>query len=52
MMCHEGGYSAFGAPFLALAIIEELSGVKPGVVDPLSPLAASVLANAIGGREA
>jgi len=46
VMCHEGGYSAFSAPFLALAIIEQLSGVKSGVVDPLSPLAASY-----GGQE-
>jgi len=34
VMCHEGGYSAPTAPFFGLAVLEELSGIRTGVVDP------------------
>jgi len=38
--CHEGGYSELAAPFMALAILEEMCGIRSGVVDPVSPLIA------------
>jgi acetoin utilization deacetylase AcuC-like enzyme len=31
---HEGGYSRWTVPFYGLAVMEELSGIKTGVVDP------------------
>ncbi|HMM75861.1 MAG TPA: class II histone deacetylase [Gammaproteobacteria bacterium] len=31
---HEGGYSRWAVPFYGLAVMEELSGVTTGVVDP------------------
>jgi acetoin utilization deacetylase AcuC-like enzyme len=34
VMCHEGGYSATVVPFAGLAILETLSGISTGVVDP------------------
>jgi Histone deacetylase domain len=34
VLCHEGGYSPAYAPFCALAIVEELSGIDTGVDDP------------------
>jgi acetoin utilization deacetylase AcuC-like enzyme len=37
VMVHEGGYAAASAPYLALAIIEELSGIRSPVVDPFLP---------------
>lgn len=37
VLCHEGGYSAATVPFLGLAVIEQLSGLTSGVVDPLTP---------------
>ena len=33
-LVHEGGYSPTHVPFLGLAVIEELSGIQTGVVDP------------------
>jgi acetoin utilization deacetylase AcuC-like enzyme len=36
VVCHEGGYSPQVVPFAALAIIEQLSGCKTDVIDPLS----------------
>jgi len=44
--CHEGGYSELAAPFMALAILEEMCGIRSGVVDPVSPLIAG-----FGGQE-
>ncbi|RLA52513.1 MAG: class II histone deacetylase [Gammaproteobacteria bacterium] len=35
VMCHEGGYHAPSVPFYALAIVEQLSGIKTEVEDPL-----------------
>ncbi|MNG15215.1 Histone deacetylase-like amidohydrolase [compost metagenome] len=32
---HEGGYSEAYVPFCGLAVMEQLSGVHTGVVDPL-----------------
>jgi acetoin utilization deacetylase AcuC-like enzyme len=34
MMTHEGGYSAQYVPYCGLAVLETLSGVSTGVVDP------------------
>jgi acetoin utilization deacetylase AcuC-like enzyme len=34
VMSHEGGYSAPTTPFFGLAVMEELSGISTGVVDP------------------
>jgi len=42
VMCHEGGYSRYMAPFLGLAIIEELSGERAGVEDPFLPAIAAM----------
>lgn len=36
VLCHEGGYSAPTAPFLALPIFEELTGTPSGITNPLS----------------
>ena len=33
-LVHEGGYSPTHVPFLGLAVIEALSGIQTGVVDP------------------
>ena len=35
---HEGGYAPAYAPFCALAVLEELSGVDTGVEDPFLPI--------------
>ena len=34
MMTHEGGYSAHYVPYCGLAVLEQLSGMTSGVVDP------------------
>lgn len=44
--CHEGGYSELVVPFMALAVIEELCGVRSNVVDSVTPFIA-----ASGGQE-
>lgn len=36
VLCHEGGYHAPTAPFLALPIFEELAGETSGIANPLS----------------
>jgi acetoin utilization deacetylase AcuC-like enzyme len=36
VLCHEGGYSPTYAPFCGLAVIEELSGERSEVVDPMA----------------
>jgi acetoin utilization deacetylase AcuC-like enzyme len=36
VLAHEGGYSAFTAPFLALPIFEELNGAPSGIENPMS----------------
>jgi acetoin utilization deacetylase AcuC-like enzyme len=33
-LTHEGGYSTAHVPFCGLAVMEELSGISTGVVDP------------------
>jgi len=38
VMSHEGGYSAPTAPFFGLAVMEELSGISTGVVDPFQAI--------------
>ncbi len=34
VLCHEGGYSSTYVPYCGLAIVERLSGVSTGVLDP------------------
>jgi len=38
VMCHEGGYSESYVPFMGLAVMEELSGIRTEVEDPNLPL--------------
>jgi acetoin utilization deacetylase AcuC-like enzyme len=38
VLTHEGGYSPAYVPFLGLAVIEELSGVKSPIDDPYAPI--------------
>ncbi len=40
VMTHEGGYAAAYVPFLGLAVLEELSGIRSGTDDPYLPIAA------------
>jgi len=42
VLSHEGGYSPIYVPFCGLAVMEELSGVKTAVNDPMAARAASV----------
>jgi acetoin utilization deacetylase AcuC-like enzyme len=44
--CHEGGYSPAYVPYCGLAILEEMSGVRSSIEDPLLGLLA-----AFGGQE-
>jgi acetoin utilization deacetylase AcuC-like enzyme len=44
--CHEGGYSPAYVPYCGLAILEEMSGFRTGLKDPLLDLLA-----AFGGQE-
>jgi len=46
VLCHEGGYSTAHVPFCGLAVLEELSGISTGVVDPFLEFFAGV-----GGQE-
>ncbi|MFV0275641.1 MAG: class II histone deacetylase [Parahaliea sp.] len=46
LMCHEGGYNTWTVPFFGLAVMEALSGISTGVVDPFLEMAA-----ALGGQE-
>ena len=34
VLCHEGGYSRATVPFFGLAVMETLSGIDTGVIDP------------------
>ena len=34
VLCHEGGYSSTYVPYCGLAIVEQLSGIRTGVIDP------------------
>ncbi|MGZ0703084.1 class II histone deacetylase [Pseudomonas piscis] len=34
VLCHEGGYEANSVPYFGLAVIETLSGLHSGIVDP------------------
>jgi acetoin utilization deacetylase AcuC-like enzyme len=38
VVAHEGGYAPGYTPFCGLAVLEELSGVPTGVVDPFLPI--------------
>jgi acetoin utilization deacetylase AcuC-like enzyme len=42
VLSHEGGYSPVYVPFCGLAVLEELSGVKTAVDDPMAASVASV----------
>jgi acetoin utilization deacetylase AcuC-like enzyme len=42
VLSHEGGYSPIYVPFCGLAVVEELSGVKTAVNDPMAARAASM----------
>ena len=46
VLAHEGGYSTAHVPFCGLAVLEELSGISTGVVDPFLDFFM-----AIGGQE-
>ncbi len=46
VMCHEGGYNPATVPFCGLAVLEALSGIDTGVVDPFQELF-----NGLGGQE-
>src|SRR5262249_26897123 len=46
VLSHEGGYSPVYVPFCGLAVMEELSGVKTAVDDPMAASAA-----AVGGQD-
>jgi acetoin utilization deacetylase AcuC-like enzyme len=37
VLTHEGGYSSAYVPFCGLAIVEELSGIRTAIVDPIMP---------------
>src|SRR5579862_5444686 len=34
VLCHEGGYHKASVPFFGLAVIEQLSGIRSGMMDP------------------
>jgi len=38
LMCHEGGYNASTVPFMGLAVLEEMSGIRTEVTDPFQEL--------------
>jgi acetoin utilization deacetylase AcuC-like enzyme len=38
VLCHEGGYSGATVPFYGLAVMEQLSGIRTGVVDPFQDM--------------
>ncbi len=42
LLTHEGGYHLPSVPFLGLAVIEQLSGLKGSVSDPFAPLIAAM----------
>lgn len=46
LLCHEGGYNTWTVPFYGLAVMEQLSGINTGTVDPFLAMAA-----ALGGQE-
>lgn len=46
LLCHEGGYNTWTVPFFGLAVMEELSGIVTGTVDPFLEMHA-----ALGGQD-
>ncbi len=46
LMCHEGGYNGDTLPFMGLAVLEELSGIRTSVEDPFLEMMAS-----LGGQQ-
>lgn len=46
LMTHEGGYNAWTVPFFGLAVVEALSGVRSGTVDPFLEMHAG-----LGGQD-
>ena len=46
LLTHEGGYNTWTVPFFGLAVVEALSGIDSGTVDPFLEMA-----QALGGQE-
>ncbi len=46
LMCHEGGYNGDTLPFMGLAVVEELSGIRTQVDDPFLEIMAG-----LGGQQ-
>jgi len=42
LLTHEGGYSAPYVPFIGLAVVEELSGIRTEIDDPYLPMVAKL----------
>ncbi len=38
VLCHEGGYHKTSVPFMGLAVIEQLAGIRSGMSDPFLPI--------------
>lgn len=47
VLAHEGGYSEPMVPFLGLAVVEQLTGMRSGVADPFLPIVAADPAHTI-----
>jgi acetoin utilization deacetylase AcuC-like enzyme len=52
VVAHEGGYSAYTAPFLALPIFEELTGIPSGIENPMTVRLAKVPVSILAPHEA
>jgi acetoin utilization deacetylase AcuC-like enzyme len=52
ILSHEGGYHAPSAPFLALPIFEELTGVPSGIVNPIAARMAGLPAPVLHAHQA
>lgn len=47
LLTHEGGYNPWTVPFMGLAVIETLSGVKTGIEDPHEPIFSAMTGHAL-----
>ena len=47
LFTHEGGYNPYTVPFMALAVLETLSGRQSGVTDPLGEVFANMKGHAL-----
>lgn len=52
LACHEGGYNADTLPFMGLAVVETLSGIRSGVEDPFQPIMAGLGGQALQPHQA